>query len=169
MNKPFIKAILILLLIILLFIAFLVTIWFVYQNCTGAGSSVLNPTITSFAECEAAGYPIDESYPRQCRTPDGKLFVEEIGEKITILGEVTCLPKDTDGPQTLECALGLQTADGKYYGLKRIDTLDPNFTPLQTGEKVIVTGILLHEDMFGPDGNRYTTEGVVEVEIIDER
>jgi hypothetical protein len=34
--------------------------------------------ITSFKECEAAGYPIIESYPRQCSTPGGKHFVEEI-------------------------------------------------------------------------------------------
>jgi hypothetical protein len=34
--------------------------------------------ITSFEECEAAGYPVMESYPRQCRTPEGALFVEEI-------------------------------------------------------------------------------------------
>ncbi len=37
----------------------------------------------SFAECEKAGYPIMESYPRQCRTPEGKTYVEEILEKAT--------------------------------------------------------------------------------------
>lgn len=31
--------------------------------------------ISSFAECKAAGYPIMESYPEQCRTPDGRSFV----------------------------------------------------------------------------------------------
>jgi len=30
--------------------------------------------ITTFEECAAAGYPIMESYPEQCRTPDGKNF-----------------------------------------------------------------------------------------------
>lgn len=34
--------------------------------------------INSFEDCEAAGYPIMESYPRQCRTSDGKHFVENI-------------------------------------------------------------------------------------------
>lgn len=33
--------------------------------------------INSFEECVAAGYPVAESYPRQCMTPD-KTFVEEI-------------------------------------------------------------------------------------------
>lgn len=36
--------------------------------------------ITNFDECVVAGYPIFESYPRQCKTPDGKTFVEIIGE-----------------------------------------------------------------------------------------
>ncbi len=35
---------------------------------------------SSFDECVAAGYPILESYPRQCKTPDGKTFVEDISK-----------------------------------------------------------------------------------------
>lgn len=38
--------------------------------------------ITSFEECAAAGYPVTESYPRQCRIPYGKMFITFI-EKIT--------------------------------------------------------------------------------------
>ena len=38
-------------------------------------------TITNFEECIAAGNPAMESYPRQCRTPDGKHFVESIPEQ----------------------------------------------------------------------------------------
>jgi len=34
--------------------------------------------ITNFDECAAAGNPVMESYPRQCRTSDGRLFVEEV-------------------------------------------------------------------------------------------
>lgn len=32
----------------------------------------------SFEECEKAGYPVEESYPRRCRTPQGQTFTEEI-------------------------------------------------------------------------------------------
>jgi len=39
-------------------------------------------SINSFRGCEQAGYPIMESYPRQCRTPDGRTFVEDIPEPI---------------------------------------------------------------------------------------
>jgi eight-cysteine-cluster-containing protein len=32
--------------------------------------------IQTFEGCAKAGYPILESYPRQCRTPDGRAFIE---------------------------------------------------------------------------------------------
>lgn len=35
-------------------------------------------TLANFEECMAAGYPVMESYPRQCRTPDGQSFTEVI-------------------------------------------------------------------------------------------
>ncbi len=38
--------------------------------------------IQSFAECAQNGFPVQESYPRQCRTPDGRSFVEEITQPI---------------------------------------------------------------------------------------
>ncbi len=34
-----------------------------------------NNTISSFEECKRAGYPILESYPEQCKTLDGKTFI----------------------------------------------------------------------------------------------
>ncbi|AFS80094.1 hypothetical protein NKOR_00890 [Candidatus Nitrosopumilus koreensis AR1] len=34
--------------------------------------------INSFEECMSAGNPVMESHPRQCRTIDGKHFVEKI-------------------------------------------------------------------------------------------
>ncbi len=33
--------------------------------------------ISSFDECKQAGYPIMESYPEQCATPDGRSFFNE--------------------------------------------------------------------------------------------
>jgi len=39
--------------------------------------------INSFEGCAAQGFPVMESFPRQCRTPDGRLFVEEINNGTT--------------------------------------------------------------------------------------
>ncbi len=38
--------------------------------------------ITSFEKCVSAGYPVLESYPRQCKMPDGKTFTEDIGNEL---------------------------------------------------------------------------------------
>jgi hypothetical protein len=39
-----------------------------------------NIEVNSFESCVDAGYRVVESYPRQCRTPDGRNFVEGIIE-----------------------------------------------------------------------------------------
>lgn len=46
------------------------------------GWALDSSAITSFEQCESAGNPIMESYPRQCRTPDGTNFVEQINPKM---------------------------------------------------------------------------------------
>lgn len=37
---------------------------------------------SNFTECANAGFPVQESYPRQCRTPDGRAFTEDIGDEL---------------------------------------------------------------------------------------
>ena len=37
-------------------------------------------SISSFEECQAAGYPIMESYPEQCKTPDGRTFIRNTSQ-----------------------------------------------------------------------------------------
>lgn len=66
------------------------------------------PTVSSFDECVRAGYPVMESYPRQCRTPDGRNFVEQInGDQdsgisgMVLLGPTCPVIKD---PPDEECA-----------------------------------------------------------------
>jgi hypothetical protein len=69
MNKNLIPALVI---IIFLVVAGLAA---VYNMTASIGVS---EEINSFEECAAAGYPIMESYPEQCRTADGQLFVRDI-------------------------------------------------------------------------------------------
>ena len=38
--------------------------------------------VQSFDECVKAGYPVMESYPRQCKAPNGQTFVEDIGNEL---------------------------------------------------------------------------------------
>jgi hypothetical protein len=124
-------------------------------------------SISNFQECVAAGNPVMESFPEQCRTQDGQLFVNEIapatGEPIRVKGEVVCLPhKDTDGPQTLECAYGLKSTDGKYYALRDSDPEYKNLSLLPTGEVAVVSGTL-----FEDPGSKYDTVGVIEIQMVE--
>lgn len=64
-----------------------------------------------------------------------------IGSRISVSGQVACLPpKDTGRPQTLECAIGLQASDGRYYALKPGTSAAP--IGQQTGATIRVEGIL---------------------------
>jgi len=49
----------------------------------------IEATIESFEDCIAAGNPAMESYPRQCRTSDGKNFVEEIDSMLNLESQCT--------------------------------------------------------------------------------
>ena len=54
--------------------------------------------VASFEECVAAGYPVLESYPRQCKTPGGQTFTEDIGnelEKADLIRIFTPRPNQT--------------------------------------------------------------------------
>ena len=39
-------------------------------------------TVSSFVECVEEGNPVMESYPAQCITSSGKMFVEDIGNEL---------------------------------------------------------------------------------------
>ena len=54
-------------------------LWWDYKDSQESGPVI---TVTDFDECAAQGYPVMESYPRQCRTPNGRLFVEDIGNEL---------------------------------------------------------------------------------------
>jgi hypothetical protein len=70
-KKRFTFGVLILLLILLTAIIFILIKYYNFKD---------NPEINDFISCEAAGYPVMESYPRQCRA-NGKTFVEILENK----------------------------------------------------------------------------------------
>lgn len=46
---------------------------------TGCGfKKAEQPVITNYDQCIGAGYKVIESYPRQCQTPDGQQFVQDL-------------------------------------------------------------------------------------------
>lgn len=81
-------------------------------------------------------------------------------ETVSVEGEIVCLPhKNTDGLQTLECAAGLQTAEGKRYGLSTNGSAVPLSSAAGTKKRASVTGAL------EPAGDTlYDIQGVIVVE-----
>jgi len=49
--------------------------------------------VANFEQCAESGYPVMESYPRQCRTPDGRVFVEKI-DNFDTEKNITCNTDD---------------------------------------------------------------------------
>ena len=47
-----------------------------------SSSRCLKYSASNFEECVAIGNPVMESYPRQCRTKEGRTFTENIGNEI---------------------------------------------------------------------------------------
>ncbi len=70
--------------------------------------------INSFEECVSAGYQVMESYPRQCKTPDGKTFTEDIGNE---LEKLDLIKIDNPRPnQIIESPLFIKgEARGNWY------------------------------------------------------
>lgn len=64
--------------------------------------------VNSFEECAAAGYPVMESYPRQCAMPDGRHFVETVAPH-------SFLPEQPSGDTDVVCTMeAKQCPDGTY-------------------------------------------------------
>lgn len=109
--------------------------------------------ISNFKECEQAGYPIMESYPRQCRVPGGELFVEEIGTVGEFFGSIsgsvmlgpTC-PVEREPPDP-NCADRPYSHSGKFNVIKTsteqiVQTFNSNalgkfFVEVPVGEYII--------------------------------
>ncbi len=62
----------------ILFVA-LPAILLALAGCTSPYAGVNDTSsIHSFDQCAAAGYPVMESYPARCRTPDGRIFISQM-------------------------------------------------------------------------------------------
>jgi hypothetical protein len=55
-----------------LFISLLLPFSFISCSATNQSAKEIN----SYEECVAAGYPILKTYPPQCITPDGRVFIK---------------------------------------------------------------------------------------------
>jgi len=69
---------------------------FQMHGCINQSQQTIEPRILTFDDCVSAGNPILESYPRQCRMPDGRTLVSQkdvfdIGMDISCGYDADCL------------------------------------------------------------------------------
>lgn len=76
------KVLIISLIFIVLIGAVVLYYWDKVDEDADDGNKPQIAVVNNFDECAAAGYAIGESYPRQCWTPDGRTFVEDIGNEL---------------------------------------------------------------------------------------
>jgi len=82
----------------------------------------------------------------------------------TLSGEVVCLPHaDKEGPQTMECALGLHTDTGEYYALD-LSLLSQQQPMIDTGKRITATGLITPVELLNTDHwKKYEMEGIFSV------
>lgn len=83
----------------------------------------------------------------------------------TLTGTQVCLPhRDTSGPHTMECALGMKTDTGEYYALD-FGTLSQGLPPdLQMDERFSATGLITPVEMLSSDHWKiYDIQGIMSV------
>jgi len=97
-----------------------------------------------------------DSRPPSQSEEDSEPTELEKSQMVTLEGTYNCLQKSGDGPQTMECALGLILDDGTAYALSM---QEPGLLAgVPTGARIEVTGPLQKV----PD-KTYQTSGTLEV------
>lgn len=82
----------------------------------------------------------------------------------TLSGKFLCLPhKDQTGPQTEECAFGMQTEAGEYYALD-LNLISPETPPFKAGDKFSAAGLITPiENLSANQWQRYPVEGIFSI------
>lgn len=57
------------------FLVLIVIMVFMLSGCSAINE---NTQVNDFESCVSAGFPVMESYPRQCRGPTGQVYVEQL-------------------------------------------------------------------------------------------
>ncbi len=85
------------------------------------------------------------------------------GEAVTLTGTFMCLlHRDTEGPQTEECALGMKLDDGTYYAVADGSADYSLVMGASSGDKITVGGFLKKEE-----SDHYQSSGTVTITSLE--
>jgi hypothetical protein len=83
---------------------------------------------------------------------------------LSLVGEIVCLPhRQSEGPQTLECAYGVKADSSAYYGLTGIEQRQLISGNVQTGQRFRIEGTVIP----AASNERYAIVGTVAVRSIE--
>ena len=87
--------------------------------------------------------------------------VDPTPPEMTITGTYGCLPhKNTEGPQTMECAFGIQSDDGIWYAVNFGQSANAA-AQFQSGAHVVVHGFVVPIEALSTDQwNKYNIKGI---------
>ncbi len=82
-------------------------------------------------------------------------------QNVTLSGTYVCLPHlDTTGPQTEECAFGLQTTEGDYYAVDFGASADA-MAQFQAGQSITAEGfVVIKEALSSDQWAKYNMKGI---------
>ena len=118
----------------------------------GLGMSFKDNPTSPTSPIQISPYPIKPATP------------PHVGGQRTLHGTYICLPhKDTKGPQTMECAFGIQADDGYNYALSMGD----HASQFQSGGSVTVKGLVVPLEAISSDQwYKYDIKGIMQVETL---
>ncbi|MBI4433666.1 hypothetical protein HY632_02755 [Candidatus Uhrbacteria bacterium] len=82
--------------------------WWAYQRRARPVPSV---DVTTYAECVAAGYPVLERYPPQCRAIGGRVFTQDVGNELELRDRI-----QVDAPRPHAVVRGPIVVSGRARG-----------------------------------------------------
>lgn len=107
-----------------------------------------NDEVTDFLTCAEAGYPVMESYPQQCHTPDGRLFVEDIFENAEVV---------VSAPMVNQIVTSPLTVSGKAKGYWFFEANIPVKIEDDNGKVLVQKGVLAQGGWMTTDYVNFTT------------
>jgi hypothetical protein len=93
-----------------------------------------------------------------------KIESADAPKRINLVGVYLCLPhKNTSGPQTDECAFGIKTDEGKYYGLD-FSLSSKLISGLKASDRISADGVFVPLERLNTDiWQKYPIEGIFSV------
>lgn len=85
-------------------------------------------------------------------------------QRTTLSGTAVCLPhRDTTGPQTMECAFGLQTEAGEYYAVD-FSLMSQSPVDFPTGKRFRASGVVTPVEQLSTNHwKQYPVEGIFSI------